>query len=188
MDNQTLNIRPKGGHGLIYCYISPSGKRFIGRCNTALKDRAKKNAKGYKGCKYFYQAIQKYGWQNFQVEILDEVPHDQTEIVEYWYCKKFNTFDREFGYNIPSKEQELLLFMDRIPIYGYDRLSGKFCCAYPNLSAAEQTEKAYPGSIKRVLNLPHRYSVGKIWLTERFDQIDTPDGSSTTTSQEGRLE
>ena len=58
MDNQTLSIMPKHGFGFIYCYTSPSGKKYIGKTKTSLKTRAENNQRGYKGCTAFYNAIQ----------------------------------------------------------------------------------------------------------------------------------
>ena len=52
MDNQKLSIKPRNGYGFVYKYTSPSGKIYIGKTKTTLKERAKNNAKGYKGCPY----------------------------------------------------------------------------------------------------------------------------------------
>ena len=82
MDDQKLSVKPRNGYGFIYCYTSPSGKKYIGKTKTSLKERAKNNAKGYKGCPVFYNAIQKYGWENFEVEILEEVPLDVIDDAE----------------------------------------------------------------------------------------------------------
>ena len=64
--------KPKQGHGFIYRYISPSNKNYIGQTTKSLKERAKNNGNGYKNCSVFYNAILKYGFKNFKIEILGE--------------------------------------------------------------------------------------------------------------------
>ena len=61
--------KPKQGHGSIYRYISPSNKNYIGQTTKSLKERAKNNGNGYKNCSVFYNAILKYGFKNFKIEI-----------------------------------------------------------------------------------------------------------------------
>ena len=82
MDNQQPSInleifyrKPKDGHGFIYKYTAPNGKSYIGQTINSLKTRAKNiiSGTGYKKCTLFWKAIQKYGWNNFQVEILEEI-------------------------------------------------------------------------------------------------------------------
>ena len=45
---------------VVYRYISPSNKSYIGQTCNSLSVRAA-NGEGYKGCPKFYKAIQKYG-------------------------------------------------------------------------------------------------------------------------------
>lgn len=55
----------------VYCHISPNNKVYIGITQQEPKQRWQ-GGKGYKENQYFYRAIQKYGWDNFQHEILFE--------------------------------------------------------------------------------------------------------------------
>ena len=50
-------------------HVSPSKKYYIGITSQAVNKRWK-NGKGYKSSPYFYNAIQKYGWNNFEHNIL----------------------------------------------------------------------------------------------------------------------
>lgn len=90
--------------GYIYRYISPSGKSYIGQTTTNPNRRAS-NGIGYQGCTAFYDAIQKYGWGNFQLEILQEVESDnlieELNQLEIDYIQKLNTIAPN-GYNIVS--------------------------------------------------------------------------------------
>ena len=115
MDNQKLNVKPRNDYGFIYCYTSPSGKKYIGKTKTSLKERAKNNAKGYKGCPAFYNAIQKYGWENFEVEILEEVPLDVIDDAEVEYILLYDTSNKEIGYNIVTDRQEFIRIFNQIP-------------------------------------------------------------------------
>lgn len=85
--------------GVIYCYhCIPTGKKYIGK---TLYERARKDHHYYmvkRGCKRkFYNAIRKYGWENFiygVIEKCDEIILSQKEI---FYIEEYNTF--LCGYN-----------------------------------------------------------------------------------------
>lgn len=175
MDNQKLNVRPKNGYGFIYCYISPSGKRYIGQTKTTLKERAKKNGKGYKGCKAFYKAIEKYGWENFEIEILQEVPLDvltETEIQNILY---YDTLNPQKGYNIALDAFQYLGSFNKITIYSYDKITGKFLEKFDSSADAERFFNVYHGTIRRVVNVENRSAVNRYWRSEKFDSIPLPD-------------
>ena len=98
MDNQQPSVnnplcyrKPKAGYGFIYKYTSPSGKNYIGQTITTLARRASNiiSGNGYKKCPLFWKAIEKYGWTNFQVDILAEAPIPQLDSLEIEYIKQF---------------------------------------------------------------------------------------------------
>ena len=49
-----------------------NGKVYIGQTSKSLDERCGKNGSGYIGCIRFYNAIQKYGWNNFEHEIIED--------------------------------------------------------------------------------------------------------------------
>ena len=53
-----------------------NGKVYIGQTCTSLEERFGKNGIRYKGSTYFYNAIQKYGWDNFEHIILEDNIND----------------------------------------------------------------------------------------------------------------
>lgn len=114
-----MNNKPKKGHGYIYKYTSPSGKSYIGQTVQSLSNRAGHNGKNYIGCKYFYNAIKKHGWNNFIVEILGEFPIEQLNYQERRYIEIFNTLAPN-GYNIQFDEKNYHKGRKIIYQYGTD--------------------------------------------------------------------
>jgi group I intron endonuclease len=75
-----------------------NGKKYIGQAKGNPENRWKK---GYKGCTCFYNAIKKYGWNNFEhLILLDDLTIDEANICEKEFIKLLKTTDRQYGYNI----------------------------------------------------------------------------------------
>ena len=78
-----------------------NNKSYIGQTKN-IKDRWIPSH--YKGCRLFYNAIQKYGWDNFEHIILkDNI--STIEEANYWekfYILLFDTMNLEVGYNLAS--------------------------------------------------------------------------------------
>ena len=55
----------------VYMHTSPSGKVYVGITCQPTYARWK-NGNGYKNNKHFYNAIIKYGWDNFEHQIILE--------------------------------------------------------------------------------------------------------------------
>lgn len=93
--------------GIIYKYTSPSDKCYIGqtiretirKCghkNAALKENAQTK---------FARAIRKYGWENFEYEVLFTIDNDdkkrvkeKLDFMERYYIRKFDSYNN--GYNM----------------------------------------------------------------------------------------
>lgn len=83
----------------VYRHTSPSGKVYIGitRINPV---KRWENGHGYKNNPHFWNAIVKYGWDNFTHEILfsdleeDEAKKIEKELITYHHSNKF-----DYGYN-----------------------------------------------------------------------------------------
>ena len=77
-----------------------NGKCYIGKTKQEPKKRWR-SGDGYKRCKYFYNDIQKYGWDNFEHIILNyNISKTMASILEKQYILRYNTLDKENGYNI----------------------------------------------------------------------------------------
>ena len=69
-----MRIRQKG-MGVIYKLTSPSGKGYVGKTVRPLADRlASHKCMSQHSCRALKNAIEKYGWSSFRVEVLAEAP------------------------------------------------------------------------------------------------------------------
>lgn len=76
----------------VYKYTSPSKKIYIGQTYRTLDQRAGKNGINYKQCPKFYNAILKYGFENFKREILkDNLNLKQANYYQQYYIKVFKS-------------------------------------------------------------------------------------------------
>lgn len=93
--------------GIIYCYKSPSGKVYIGQTTDEKTRRATFfNTNYHYGGKYIDSARLKYGPKSFTYEVLETVEATDDKIkevldnLEILYIRKYNSNNREFGYNL----------------------------------------------------------------------------------------
>lgn len=92
------------GNFIVYEHVNKvNDKRYIGITSQTPSRRFRKG-EGYRYCTLFYRAIQKYGWNNFEHNII---------------------FENLSEYEAKEKEKELIaLYRSNIPEYGYNLLSG----------------------------------------------------------------
>ena len=61
------------------------------------------NGEGYKSCSKFYNAIQKYGWENFEHIILySNLSLEKANNIEQKLIKKYHSTEDQYGYNLTS--------------------------------------------------------------------------------------
>ena len=83
----------------VYKHTSPSGKVYIGITQQEPKKRWL-GGLGYQKQEHFWNAIQKYGWDNFKHEILfSGLSKNEAEDKEKYLIKRYNSCNRENGYN-----------------------------------------------------------------------------------------
>ena len=76
-------------------------KKYIGITCQKPEHRWKAEGKGYEECPYFWNAIQKYGWDNFEHTVLfaglsaQEANDKEIELIA-----AYKTYDNAYGYNI----------------------------------------------------------------------------------------
>ena len=84
----------------VYMHISPSNKKYIGI--TCQKPENRWNdGKGYKTQKYFTNAINKYGWENFQhIIIAKGLAEEEACWLEIELIREWDTTNQNNGYNL----------------------------------------------------------------------------------------
>lgn len=84
---------------IVYEHISPSNKVYIGITSKTLKLRCGKNGYCYKDSKKFYNAIKKYGWDNFKHNILlENQPESAAKYAEKYLIRWYKM--HKMSYNI----------------------------------------------------------------------------------------
>ena len=70
-----------------------------------------RNGRGYKDNVYFYRAVQKYGWDNFEHEIIaSRLTKEEANNFERLLIATLKTYDNNFGYNLTLGGEGLLGF------------------------------------------------------------------------------
>ena len=87
--------------GVIYCLTSPSGKKYIGQTSRKLNKRINEHKKMIPGCIALNNAILKYGFDKFQIEILLEINKELLNLYESKFIDAYQTIYPN-GYNIRS--------------------------------------------------------------------------------------
>lgn len=89
-----------------YCVYSHTnkinGKIYIGLTSMKPEERWK-SGRGYNLGTHFRNAIDKYGWDNFEHKIIkDNLTKNEASYWEKYYIAFYNSIDRRCGYNISS--------------------------------------------------------------------------------------
>lgn len=80
-----------------------NNKVYIGITSQIPERRWGSNGCNYKSSPHFYSAIQKYGWDNFEHNILfTNLTKEEACLKEQELIQKFNAMNREYGYNSTS--------------------------------------------------------------------------------------
>ncbi len=92
-------------HYTIYCHLNKiNNKAYIGQTGEVpYNKRWSKNEKSYLQCTYFYSAIKKYGWQNFEhFVILENLSLEEANYWENTLILLFDTTNPDKGYNLTT--------------------------------------------------------------------------------------
>lgn len=84
-------------------HTSPNGKVYIGITCREVVRRWGTNGCGYKSHPYFWNAIKKYGWDNFKHEIiLYNLSEEDACEKEKEFITKYKSNEPEYGYNLTT--------------------------------------------------------------------------------------
>ena len=98
-DSPNLRQPMENNNYKVYMHTSPSGKVYVGITCQPTYARWK-NGNGYKNNKHFYNAIIKYGWDNFEHQIiLENVSKETACAVEIELISKYRSNQFKYGYN-----------------------------------------------------------------------------------------
>lgn len=93
----------------VYAHTSPNGKKYIGMTKNGNNPNKRwQNGNGYITQRKFYNAIKKYGWDNFKHEILKNNLNFSSACYWEMYYIRFYKSD-EKGYNVLSGEYDILV-------------------------------------------------------------------------------
>lgn len=123
---------------LVYKHTNKiNGKVYIGITSVAPEKRWGKDGVGYKD-QVFGRAIQKYGWDNFEHEILmDNLSKEEANKLEVKFIDLYHATDNNYGYNISEGgKNNADIFLKKVYQYSFD---GKFIQEYE--SADDVVEK-----------------------------------------------
>ena len=84
---------------IVYMHkLKIDGRVYIGQTCLSIEKRAGSNGNKYKGCTKFWNAIQKYGWNNFEhIVLASDLTLDQANELEKQYIEKFNSIENGFN-------------------------------------------------------------------------------------------
>ena len=94
----------------VYCHYFPNGKVYVGL--TCHSEDIEGKRFGHDGCKYkeqplVYRAIQKYGWDNIQHEIIARyISRESAVNIEKDLISLYRSNERKYGYNISPGGEE----------------------------------------------------------------------------------
>ena len=154
----------------VYCHTNRiNGKKYIGITKNSLQKRWR-DGQGYKGSTKFYYAILKYGWENFDHELLYEnLTEKQAKDKEVELIKKLDT--QKNGYNTSSGGDEV--YDHSIPIIQYD-LEGNIVKLWDSASQVEAELGYQKSTIRRCALGKFKTAYGYIWK-EKNDNLILED-------------
>lgn len=157
----------------IYCAKNiVNEKVYVGK-SVDIEKRWKDHKNGYNNpnssqyISYFYNALRKYGFNSFEFSVLEECTEDKLNDREIFWINKFQSNNREYGYNTTDGGDGVTGYWDR-PVYQYD-LDGNFIQGYK--SGADARRKTRILAINLCCNGGVKSAGGYMWSYEKHDKI-----------------
>lgn len=165
----------------VYKYTSPSNKFYIGQTCQSLAGRAAKG-QGYKESPKFYNAIQKYGFQNFTIQILkNNLTLEEANYWETYYINFYKTLSDKYGYNlstggsnpIPSQQTRQKMRQARLGYVHSEETKNKIRKSHLNKHLTEQHKQHLSQAAKKRKIAPMQ---GKHLSEETKEKIGRKNG------------
>lgn len=149
-----------------------NNKIYVGQTKQSLNHRWN-NGNGYINCPYFYKAIQKYGWENFEHILLESyLTKDEANVKEQYYIKYYNSSNPDFGYNISAGGSGLSGATKYIDVYQYT-MNGDFVKHYKDISSILVENPSYSSSpIRSAYDEIIKTAYGFQWKSYYKNKID----------------
>lgn len=147
---------------IVYKYTSPSGKIYIGQTSQTIKGRAGINGQKYWDSPLFYNAIKKYGYENFSSEILcTDLTLEEANYWEIYYIEKFHSNNHQYGYNLTSGGSEQYIISDST--------KEKMSQSHLGLKHTEETKVKISKALKgRKLSEEHKKRIGQTRIEKQI--------------------
>lgn len=157
----------------IYCITNTlNGKRYVGqsidieiRWKHHRVDCLNPNASSYKT--YFYQALRKYGADNFSFGVIEECAEDELDDREIYWIQTLKSNNRELGYNTTDGGDGVRGYWDKA-VYQYDK-KGNFIAEYK--SASEAIRQTGIKTVISCCNGITKSGGGYIWSYVKHDKM-----------------
>lgn len=152
----------------IYVYTNKvNNKKYVGQTRKSLKERAGNNGRCYNRSPRFWNAIQKYGWDNFSPEILyDNLTKDDANELEIKTIYDLQTTNDKYGYNIAFGGNGGGNPKSKIPVVQFD-LEFNYIKRYDSLVDAGHNTNIDKSHIASACKHKYFQSGGFIWLFEK---------------------
>ena len=173
----------------IYAHINKlNGKMYIGQTKQELEQRWR-NGEGYKKSPRFYNAIQKYGWDNFEhVVFATGLSLDLANLLEEFFIRKYDTTNDEIGYNIafggdnkiiPQESIQKMLQVKKANRHNYDFLKevhqydmdGNYLNTYDSYREASRQTNVGRAGIAKCCKGDAKSAGGFLWSNDKVDNI-----------------
>lgn len=160
-------------------HTAPNGKRYIGITGVEPEERWRKGS-GYQNNAHFVRAIQKYGWDNIQHDVLltgltrDEACEKEIELI-----KLYDATNPECGYNICrggsctiaglrlSQETRDKMSHARMGHFVTEETRNKIRTANTGKKASDETKQKISDARKRYFESPEAHAAQSAILTGR---------------------
>lgn len=152
-----------------YFYIGQTKNSVNKRLNSHISNAFKRNKHNNK----FYNAIEKYGKDNFKIEIIKQIEDLKLDEYEIYYIQKLNPHYNSSeggkstkgfsGKKLSLKHKANLIKNNFKIIYQYD-LEGNYLNSYKSIKSASEILNVSRTSISHNLNGKQKTAFGFIWI------------------------